>query len=94
MVVLVNGGSASASEIVAGALQDAKRAIILGVKTFGKGTVQQVLQFNDQSAFKMTIAEWLTSDGRKIDGEGVHPDIEIVEGERDEQLSRALELLR
>ncbi|MDA1208946.1 MAG: S41 family peptidase [bacterium] len=94
MVVLINGGSASASEIVAGSLQDAKRAIILGQRSFGKGTVQQVIQFNDQSAFKMTIAEWLTPDGRKINGDGVHPDIEILEGDRDEQLSRALELLR
>lgn len=94
MIVLINGGSASASEIVAGALQDHKRATLVGEKTFGKGTVQQVLQFNDQSAFKMTIAEWFTPDGRKIDGVGVQPDVAVPEGERDDQMSRALELLR
>jgi len=94
MAVLINGGSASASEIVAGALQDHNRAMIVGEKSFGKGTVQQVLQFNDQSAFKMTVAEWLTPDGRKIDGNGILPDVEIIEGERDKQMSRTLELLR
>ncbi len=94
VIVLINGGSASASEIVAGSLQDHDRAIVVGEKSFGKGTVQQVLQFNDQSAFKMTIAEWLTPDGRKIDGNGIMPDVLIEEGERDEQMSRAIELLR
>lgn len=94
MVVLINGGSASASEILAGAFQDLGRAIILGEKSFGKGTVQQVLQFNDQSSMKMTVAEWLTPDGRKINGVGIIPDVEVPEGDRDEQMIRALELLR
>lgn len=96
MVVLVNKGSASASEIVAGALQDHKRAKIVGETTFGKGTVQQVLQFNDGSSLKMTVAEWRTPLDRKIDGVGVPPDIKVESstGDRDEQMLRALELLR
>ena len=95
MVVLVNEGSASASEIVAGALQDMKRATIVGAKTFGKGTVQQVLQFTDESSLKMTIAEWFTPNGKKIDGVGVFPDVGVSEIEgRDAPMLKALELLK
>ncbi len=95
MYVLVNEGSASASEIVAGALQDAKRAKVLGQKSFGKGTVQEVLQFTDGSSLKMTIAEWFTPMQNKINGVGVIPDIQVQNtGDRDEQLLKALELLR
>ena len=95
VVVLVNEGSASASEIVAGALQDHGRARVVGKKTFGKGTVQQVLEFIDHSNLKLTIAEWFTPKKRKIDGVGVSPDIEVeYDNDRDSQLIRALELMR
>ncbi len=95
VVVLVNGGSASASEIVAGALQDAQRATIVGEKTFGKGTVQQLVEFTDGSSLKMTIAEWMTPQGHKIDGIGVQPDVLVTADPiRDVQMNRALDLLR
>jgi carboxyl-terminal processing protease len=95
LVVLVNRGSASAAEIVAGALQDAKRATIVGEKTFGKGTVQQVVPFDDGSSLKMTIAEWRTPKGRKIDGLGVDPDVSVtaIPGS-DAPLERGLSILQ
>ena len=77
LVVLVNGGSASASEIVAGALQSHKRATIVGAKTFGKGTVQVVLPLGDGAAMKLTTAYYFTPDGRRIQGAGVIPDIAV-----------------
>ncbi|MBI3197815.1 MAG: PDZ domain-containing protein [Rhodospirillales bacterium] len=77
IVVLVNGGSASASEIVAGALQDHKRAIILGTRTFGKGSVQTIMQVTGGGAIRLTTALYFTPSGRSIQKEGIKPDIEV-----------------
>lgn len=77
IVVLVNGGSASASEIVAGALQDHKRAIIMGVTTFGKGSVQTILPMHNGAALKLTTARYYTPAGRSIQAEGIVPDIKL-----------------
>ncbi len=99
-VILVNKGSASGSEIVAGALQDYGVATLIGEKTFGKGSVQDLRKFADGSSVKLTIAEWLTPDGRNINEEGIKPDIEVemtredYDADKDPQLDRALEILR
>ena len=94
LVVLVNGNTASASEIVAGALQDSDRAILVGSTTFGKGSVQEVIPLSDASALKLTTAQYLTPDGTDINGNGIEPDVE-VSGERpDAQRRRAIEILK
>lgn len=81
LVVLVNGGSASASEIVSGSLQDHKRSIVVGQNTFGKGSVQVVLPITDEEAIKLTIARYYLPSGRTIQALGVKPDIEVFPGE-------------
>ncbi len=77
MIVMVNGGSASASEIVAGAIQDNKRGIILGTKSFGKGSVQTVIPLKDNSALRLTTAKYFTPSGRAIRDEGIIPDVVV-----------------
>jgi carboxyl-terminal processing protease len=81
LVILVNGGSASASEIVSGALQDHKRAVIVGKKTFGKGSVQVVMPISQDEALRLTIARYYLPSGRTIQAVGVTPDIEVAYGE-------------
>ncbi|MEE2671851.1 MAG: S41 family peptidase [Bdellovibrionota bacterium] len=81
LVVLVNGASASASEIVAGAIQDHKRGMIMGSQTFGKGSVQTVVPIDDENGVKLTIAQYMTPKNRKIQALGIVPDIEIAEME-------------
>lgn len=98
LVVLVNSGSASASEIVAGAIQDRGRAVLVGETTFGKGSVQQVHPLSDGSELRVTIARWYTPNNNSIDGEGIAPDIEVetpedLGGPEDGQLMRAIEYL-
>jgi carboxyl-terminal processing protease len=78
IIVLVNGGSASASEIVSGALQDNKRALILGTRTFGKGSVQTILPLSDGSGLRLTTAKYYTPSGRSIQASGISPDIEVA----------------
>ncbi len=82
MVVLVNGGSASASEIVAGALQDHQRAVIMGTQTFGKASVQTILPLGDGTAIKLTTARYYTPNGRSIQAKGIVPDIALDDGTR------------
>jgi carboxyl-terminal processing protease len=92
MVTLVNGGSASASEIVAGALQDHKRSVVLGTQTFGKGSVQTILPLANNTAIKLTTARYYTPNGRSIQAKGITPDIvveENLDGEEQQRLREA-----
>ncbi len=95
LVVIVNKGSASASEVVAEALQDTKRALILGTKTFGKGSVQTIIRLDDGSGLKLTTAKFYAPSGRSINEVGVVPDI-VIENEKgkDKQLDKAIELIK
>src|SRR5690606_12941542 len=81
LVVLINEGSASASEIVAGALQDHKRAVIMGTRSFGKGSVQTVIPINEDRDIKLTTALYFTPSGRSIQAQGIEPDILVERAE-------------
>jgi carboxyl-terminal processing protease len=99
-VILINGNSASASEITAWALREYNKAILLWEKTYGKGSVQQPFELNDGSLLKLTVARWFTPQGKSIDGEGITPDIAIEFQEEDyknlydRQLEEAKKLLQ
>ena len=88
MVVLINGGSASASEIVAGALQDHARAVIMGTRSFGKGSVQTIIPLSDESGLRLTTAKYFTPKGTSIQARGIAPDIEVLPAEIKEQKER------
>ena len=100
LIVLVNGGTASASEIVAGAIQDLKRGVLVGEKTFGKGSVQLIYDLSDGSSLHVTAALWLTPNRHQIDGNGLVPDIAVSltaedrENGRDPQLEQAIQQLQ
>lgn len=100
LVILVDGGSASASEILAGALKENDRATLVGTKTYGKGSVQELIEITPETSLKVTIARWLTPDGNSISENGLTPDFVVemseadIKAERDPQMDKALELLR
>lgn len=100
LAVLVDGNSASASEIYAGAIQDYGIGQIVGTKTYGKGVVQTIYDLKDGTSLKLTVAEYFTPNGRNIDGEGITPDVEVAyqrnenDPEADNQLERAVEVLK
>ena len=100
LVVLINEGSASGAEILAGALRDVRNVKLIGEKSFGKGSVQEQIFFKDDSSLKVTLSQWLTPNGDSIDGKGLVPDIEVEiteedwEENRDPQLKKALEIIK
>lgn len=99
LVVLVDGGSASASEILAGAIKSHKKGTLVGEKTFGKGSVQELVKLTDDTSLKITVANWLTPDGVSISKEGIKPDIEVKmtaedeKNKKDPQMDKAIEIL-
>lgn len=100
VVVLINEGSASASEILAGALRDNRGVLLIGEKSFGKGSVQELKELKDESSIKVTVAKWLTPKGNLITEKGLEPDIEVqvsdedLDAGRDPQLDKAIEVLK
>ncbi len=96
-VVLINGGSASAAEILSGTLKDNGKAILIGEKSFGKGSVQELVSLSSDTAVKVTIAKWITPSGKNLNKDGLNPDIEVkltdddIKNQRDPQLDRALQ---
>jgi carboxyl-terminal processing protease len=100
LLVLINKGSASASEILAGALKDNRGVILVGETSFGKGSVQEMSELPQKASLKVTIAKWLTPSGKSIDENGIKPDVEVkmteddVKAEKDPQLDKALELIK
>ena len=94
LAVLINGGTASAAEILAGAIQDTKAGILIGEKSYGKGTVQVIVQLSDGAGLKLTVAKYKLPSGRCIDGVGLMPDIKVVNQSGDNQLNKALEILK
>jgi carboxyl-terminal processing protease len=100
VIILIDGGTASASEILAGALQDRERAVLIGQQSFGKGSVQLVYDLSDGSSVHVTSARWFTPDRNAIDQQGLTPDVvveptpEAVANNRDETLARAIEYLQ
>ena len=100
VVVLINEGSASASEILAGALKDARNITLVGQKTFGKGSVQEVVDLPQNTSLKVTVARWLTPSGKSIQDAGIEPDIAVEmtaedkDQNKDPQLDKALEMIK
>jgi len=99
MIILVDGGSASASEILAGALKENNIAKLVGTKTFGKGSVQQLISITSDTSLKVTIARWLTPGGHNLSHDGLEPDYKIevtekdIEDKKDVAMDKAVELL-
>jgi carboxyl-terminal processing protease len=100
MAILINGGSASASEILAGALNDQGHIPLVGEKSFGKGTVQELEQLSDGSSIKLTVAHWVLPSGRILDHDGLQPDYPVtlsdtdIKNKQDPQLDKALQVVR